>query len=224
MARRPSTCAGGARAEPDPPVAIYLVRHAEARVAEQSRFADEGLTPTGVQQARTLAKALREVNFSCCLSSPLRRALETAQLLLEGRDIPLRLDANLAEGWPGDLVGLSEVEAMARYPDDFRLGRTVIVRIAATGRTAPGGETRAAFLARAAAAAELVLAELERGDASVLVVAHGGLLNYLLQILLRMPVRDEVPFGFEHCGLARLLHYREKPGFGPFPMVRFGAP
>lgn len=189
-----------------------------------SRFADEGLTPTGAQQARTLAKALRTVDFTSCLSSPLRRALETAQLLLEGRDIPLRLDANLAEGWPGDLVGLSEAEAMGRYPDDFRLGRTVIARIAATGRTAPGGETREAFLARAAAAAELVQRELERGDSSVLVVAHGGLLNYLLQILLRMSVRDEVPFGFENCGLARLLYYREKPGFGPFPMVRFDAP
>ena len=58
----------------------------------------------------------------------------------------------------------------------------------------------------------------------MLVVAHGGLLNYLLQILLRMPIRDEVPFGFEHCGVVRLLHYREEPGFGPFPMVRFGAP
>jgi broad specificity phosphatase PhoE len=205
-------------------VEIYLVRHAEDRAAREGRFGDEGLTPAGKQQARALAEALRAVEFGACLSSPFKRALETAEILVEGREIPIRLDPDLAEGSPGDLAGLSVAEASRRYPEDFRVGRTVVARLAAAGRTAPGGETRAAFLNRAEAASRLVVQELERGNSSVLVVAHGGLLNYLLQILLRMPVRDEVPFGFENCGVLRILGYREPPGFGPFPMLRFGAP
>jgi hypothetical protein len=55
------------------------------------------------------------------------------------------------------------------------------------------------------------------------VISHGGLLNYLLQRLLTMPVRDEVPFGFDHCGGLRIRSYSEEPGFGPFPMLRFFA-
>ncbi len=203
---------------------VYLVRHAAQHVAGADRFRDSGLTPAGESQARSLAKALRAVDFGACLSSPMRRAVETAHLLVEGRGIPLRLDENLAEGHPGDLAGLSEAESRSRYPDDFRLGRTVVARVAAMGRTAPGGETREAFLERARAAARSVMAELERADSRLLVVAHGGLLNYLLQMLLRLPVRDEVPFGFHHCGVARLLYYHERPEFGPFPMLRFGPP
>ena len=113
---------------------VYLVRHAAQHVAEEDRFRDTGLTAAGEDQARSLAKLLREADFGVCLSSPMRRAVETARLLLEGREIPLRLDENLAEGHPGDLAGLSESEARSRYPDDFRLGRTVVARVAAMGR------------------------------------------------------------------------------------------
>ncbi len=220
--RHGPTGVGGARAIRDPAVEVYLVRHAAAHVADTDRWKDSGLTSAGVGQARALARALRALDFDACLSSPLRRAVETARLLLEGRDTPLRLDGDLAEGHPGDLVGLTEAEAVARYPDDFHLGLSVVARISAMGRTAPGGETRQDFLARARAAAETVLAKPEPGGSRMLVVAHGGLLNYLVQILLRVPLRDEVPFGFDHCGVARLLHYREGSGFGPFPMIRFG--
>ncbi len=61
--------------------------------------------------------------------------------------------------------------------------------IAASGRTAPGGETRDAFLARARRASERVARELH-ADTPLLLVSHGGLLNYLLQILLGVPLRD----------------------------------
>jgi broad specificity phosphatase PhoE len=134
----------------------------------------------------------------------------------------LRLEPLLAEGASGELDGLSYREGAERFPDDFRLGSTVIARVASTGRTAPGGESRDAFVGRAKAAARLLLNELKEGDPSLLVISHGGLLNYLLQVLMGVPVRDEVPFGFDHCGVVRLLHWQEGTGFGPFPMLRFG--
>ena len=98
-----------------------------------------------------------------------------------------------------------------------------MARLAASGRTAPGGEPRADFLARAARAADRVRLALASGG-GVIVVSHGGLLNYLLQLLLDMEPRETVPFGFDHCGAVRLLAYREAPAFGPFPMLRFGPP
>jgi hypothetical protein len=39
-----------------------------------------------------------------------------------------------------------------------------------------------------------------------------------------VPFRDEVPFGFDHAGVARLIPYAEKPGYEPFVMIRFGIP
>jgi broad specificity phosphatase PhoE len=140
---------------------------------------------------------------------------------LQGRDVPIYFRADFAEGSVGELAGLSFVKAKSRYPEDFRLGRSVVARLAGVGRTASGGESRAVFLERVERALDVVRGALdEKREGSVLVVSHGGLLNYLLQRLLSMPVRDEVPFGFDYCGGLRIHSYREDPGFGPFPMLR----
>ena len=202
-------------------MAVYLVRHAEDLASCERRLGDAGLSPRGRRQARTLAAKLAKIEFRACLVSPLRRAGETARLLLEGRGVPLEVDPNLAEGSLGELEGMDREEAQARYPADFRLGSGVVERIAASGRSAPGGETREGFLERARAASLRIERELAR-DGNLLVVSHGGLLNYLLQILLRMPLRDEVPFGFEHSGVVALAQWGGASGDVPRVSLRFG--
>ena len=184
-------------------MSVWLVRHAQDLGASEERFGDLGLSESGQRQARELGERLAKLPFRACLVSPLRRAGETTRLLLGGRDIPVEVDSDLAEGSLGALSGLTREEARLRHPADFRLGDGVIERIAASGHTAPGGETRDAFVGRARRASERVAREL-RAHGPLLLVSHGGLLNYLLQILLGVPLRDEVPFAFEHAGVAVL--------------------
>ena len=66
---------------------IYLVRHAEA-VPEDGAVRDDDrwLTPRGREAARGLARLLREqqVEPDAVLTSPLPRALQTAELLADG--------------------------------------------------------------------------------------------------------------------------------------------
>jgi broad specificity phosphatase PhoE len=99
----------------------------------------------------------------------------------------------------------------------------VVARLAAAGRTAPGGEEHEVFLARAADAARRLRSELAVAGDPLLVVSHGGLLNYALQYLMEVPVRDEVPFGFDYCGVVCVVSHREAPDYGPFPMLRFAS-
>ena len=66
-----------------------------------------------------------------------------------------------SERW-GALDGHERDEAPRKFPEYSRLGHGVLARLAATGPMAPGGETRAEFVAR--------------------VVSHGGLLQLLLPI------------------------------------------
>lgn len=205
-------------------MAVYLVRHAEDLGAAEARFGDFGLSARGRVQAERTAKALSELVFQGCLTSPLVRALETARCLIAGRDLSPVVVPDLAEGSLGRLEGLSHAQAEREFPEEFRMGRTVVARIAASGWTAPGGERREVFLDRVARACEHVAQGLAREDQNLLVVSHGGLLNYLLQRLLAVPIRDEVPFGFDHCGVLRVATYREAEGFGPFPMLRVAAP
>jgi probable phosphoglycerate mutase len=205
-------------------VDLYLLRHAEDRAAAEGRFGDEGLTRHGEAQARQVSSALASIPFTRAECSPLRRARETAELVLKGRSVALQIEQDLAEGSAGALLGIGVDEAGALYPQDFRVGRTVVARIRAAARTAPDGESRAAFLERARRVAAHWRRTLAKPGDPVLVVSHGGILNFALQDLLGLALRDEVPFGFDHGGLARLVSYTETPAFGPFVMVRFGIP
>jgi probable phosphoglycerate mutase len=179
------------------------------------------LSEGGRARARALAARLRELDFEVCLVSPLRRAQETARLLLEGRAIPMETHACLAEGAFGALEGLARGSELERHAEFYRLGRTLLARLAAAGSTAPGGETRAEFAARARLAQALVTVPLFDPSARALVVSHGGLLAYLIQLLMGHEPRDDATIGFEFCGVARVTAYREEPSFGPFPMLRF---
>lgn len=200
---------------------LLLVRHAAIDADAEPRRADPPLSELGRAQARALAAMLEGERFDACLASPLARAVETARLLVAGRGLEPELHPCLAEGAFGALDGLSRAEARRHHPEHFRLGETVLARLAATGETAPGGETRAAFLARARSACELVREPLFHPSARVLVVSHGGLLALLVTLLLGHEPRDGASIGFENCGVARVIAYREEPGFGPFAMLRF---
>jgi broad specificity phosphatase PhoE len=164
------------------------------------------------------------VPFSRAECSPLLRAHETAKHLLADRSVPLTVEEDLAEGAAGDLAGLAIEDARRRYPRDFSLGVSVIARLAASGRTAPGGEPRERFLERARRVSARWRRALEEPGDPLLVVSHGGLLNYALQDLFGVPSRDETVFGFVYCGVARLISLSEKPGFGPFASILFAPP
>lgn len=185
---------------------------------------DPALSEHGRAQARALGFRLHETSFDVCLVSPLLRAQETARLLVEGRAIPTETHDCLAEGAFGALEGLLRGTELERHPEFYGLGRTVLARLAAAGSTAPGGESRAEFLARAKAAQALVSRPLFHPNARALVVSHGGLLAYLIQLLLGQEPRDDATIGFEFCGVARVTAYREDPEFGPFAMLHFFPP
>jgi probable phosphoglycerate mutase len=202
-------------------VEIYLVRHGEVEVDAGYIRGDPPLSEGGLAQARALAGRLRALEFDVCLVSPLRRAQETARLLGEGRAIPTETHDCLAEGAFGALEGLARGAELERHPEYYRLGRTVLARLDAAGSTAPGGETRAQFLARAKVAQALVSVPLFEPSARALVVSHGGLLAYLVQLLMGHEPRNGAMVGFEFCGVARVTAYREEPSFGPFAMLRF---
>jgi broad specificity phosphatase PhoE len=202
-------------------VEIFLVRHGATTEFVSRRYGDNPLSDEGLAQADALADLLRETQFDLCLVSPLRRAQQTAERVTRGRGIPVETHACLAEGALGELDGLDHDEAARRFPAAFRLGRTLLARIQATGWTAPGGETRDAFIARARAAHSLVSGPLFHESRRALVVSHGGLLSILIQLLVGHEPRDGANIGLEFCGVVRFTAYHEPPDFGPFAMLRF---
>lgn len=72
---------------------LYLIRHAEAVSREDENYedADRPLTENGRGQARALAKALvaRGIQFDAVIASPLVRARQTAEEMLQNMHGPL---------------------------------------------------------------------------------------------------------------------------------------
>src|SRR3954447_26598355 len=136
---------------------VFLVRHGETEWSasgQHTSTTDIELTPEGERAARALGERLAGREFALVLSSPLRRARDTADLAgFSGR---YEVDEDLREFDYGDYEGLTTPEIREQRPgwDLWRDGN-------------PGGEVAAQVGARADRVIERALAALPEGDVAM---------------------------------------------------------
>jgi len=98
---------------------LYLVRHGQTEWSANGRHTsvtDLPLTERGEEQARTLIGHLDPADFELVLSSPRRRARDTAELAgFTGEHQPV-LDEDLVEWFYGDYEGLTSAEIAEDVP------------------------------------------------------------------------------------------------------------
>jgi alpha-ribazole phosphatase/probable phosphoglycerate mutase len=161
-----------------------LVRHGETEWSASGRYAgrsDVPLSERGREQARRLRARLAREPVAICYASDLRRAVETAELLLAGRpsDTEVVVCPELRELDFGAWEGRTYAE-IAREPDGGAVLRGEIA--------APGGETLAQLGGRVARFLERLTRQARAGGTgSVLVVTHGGPLRVLLCLAIGLP-------------------------------------
>lgn len=79
---------------------LYLIRHGETDWNKKRLIqgrANVSLNDFGRTLAKKTGVGLFSTEFSCCYTSPLQRARETADLILEGRKVPLIEEERLME-------------------------------------------------------------------------------------------------------------------------------
>ena len=163
---------------------LLLVRHGESEWNAVRRLqgqADIGLSAKGEAQARALAATVEQLAPDRVITSDLRRACRTAELL--GFPQATR-EPGLREVDVGDWTGLEIARIIADAPDAYRGWR-------AGTFAPPGGEIWADFAARTASATRAAIAEADR----LLVVCHGGVIRALLQTLIGLEPRRIIPVG-----------------------------
>jgi broad specificity phosphatase PhoE len=147
---------------------ILLARHGETDWNREGRFqghADPPLNRTGLDQAVELSVALMAAELAAIYSSPLRRALETAEVIAASRRLePVTVDG-LREVDVGSWSGLTRAEIEQRFPEQY-------LRWLDYGQGWEDGETYEEMGKRAVAAL-LELAAAHEGE-RVLAVTHGG--------------------------------------------------
>lgn len=148
---------------------IYLIRHGETALKAGGAYQgwiDEPLSEEGRKALTPLLNPFPDIPGGWVYVSPLRRARETASLVLPYcRQVVVE---DLKEMNFGDFEGrtpdeMKEDPAYRAWVDSGCLDRC------------PNGETKAEFAARTCAAFErLVNVALGRGDDALYIVAHGG--------------------------------------------------
>jgi probable phosphoglycerate mutase len=104
---------------------IILVRHGQTawNVESGERFrgrTDLPLDTTGLAQAHTLAERLANLPIAAVYSSPLKRAVETAQPTAQQLGLPVHLLPGIIDINYGDWQGLSHPEVAQVYPDLYQ--------------------------------------------------------------------------------------------------------
>jgi len=187
---------------------FILARHAQSTLNREERVngdptVDVELTAEGVEQARRLQLQVAQIPIDLCVHTRFGRTQQTAAIVLEGREVPLREEPLLDDVDVGDLEGRTYAEyrgfkqAHSRH-DPF-----------------PGGESLDQTAARYARAFATLA---ECGSEVVLVVCHEIPLRYALNVMadsdsLEAPIHNvpnAVPFLFETASIKRAAQAIER--------------
>ena len=98
---------------------LILARHGETAWNVEKTFrgrADVNLDGVGVKQAELLGKYLSDCEIEAIYSSPLRRALDTANVAARYQKVAVRITEGLTDFDYGEWQSLPEQEVKRRYP------------------------------------------------------------------------------------------------------------
>ena len=153
---------------------LYIIRHGETEWNHTLRLqgqTDIPLNENGRVLAQVTARALQQVPFDLCISSPLQRAKETALLVLGGREIPMMTDVRIQEIGFGTYEGRRVRDAKGEITDPkfFAFFRD-------PGNYIPpeGGERISDLVARTGAFLEELSARTEWYKKTILISTHGA--------------------------------------------------
>ena len=159
---------------------VYLVRHGTTEWNQGEIFrgrADCKLNDTGRAEARALAEHFQDFSIDSIFSSPLSRALETAEAVAGPRGLKVLTDTAFIDLDFGEWQGLPLKEVEKKYPEVFRLWRERPQEVAF-----PGGESLAQARARAWEGLALVIKE--NPGKTVLIVSHRVITKVLILAVL----------------------------------------
>ena len=181
---------------------VLFVRHGQSEdnvLGRLSGWSDSPLTDLGQKQAKRTAEWIAgRLRPNALYVSPLSRARQTAEPLVQRIGLEARSRHELRELFFGDLDGLTVAEIEARFPGVWPLASDesdIDYRF-------PNGEVRREFYARIRDAYDDIVRE-HRGE-SVVVVTHGGVISSLLAHLAAGDFRRWRDYSIHNCGIVEI--------------------
>ena len=181
-------------------VQVLLIRHALPLRTESGEGSDPELTETGWEQARRLPAALSRFPISRLVSSPQRRAVQTAEPVAAATGLSVHTDERLAEYDRGMSHYIPLEQVRAERPGDWeRMAR---------GQLPPGVDA-GQFRARVWAGLRDVVDATDHNQ-TVALFSHGGVINVVLHEVLG--TANPLSFPIDYASVT-LLRYSRKGSF-----------
>ena len=161
----------------------YLVRHGEIEANVKKIYAgwsEEGLTPKGIDQAKRAGEELSGVGVNAIYCSPLRRAVQTAEIIGEFLNKEPIVENSFKELKLGIWEGMSEEDVAIRFPEEWKIWNERPADL-----ILEDSETLKELLERVLGGIENIRAR-EKKDSCVLIVTHVAIIRVLLLYTKKM--------------------------------------
>lgn len=177
-------------------ITILLIRHGETAWNREEIFrgrADVALNETGLKQAQLLAEYLKDEKIAEIYSSPLKRALQTAEKIASYQNLEVNISNELNDFDFGLWQGLPLDQVKKEFPDIFDKWRNYphLVKI-------PGAENLEEVRRRALS---LVNKVINRNQGIIAMVSHRVINKVLICALLGLDNSHFWNISVETCGI-----------------------
>lgn len=204
------------RHAPGTSTSTVLLRHGQTAMSVEKRYSglsDVPLTETGLRQAAAAAKALAGAGISTIVSSPLRRAVQTAEEVAAVTGVGVITDEGFRETDFGAWEGLTFAEVRERWPAELTTW------LADPAVPPPGGESFAAVSERVTAALHRVLQDRVLQDRvlqdtepqTILIVSHVTPIKTLVASALLAPPPALFRMHLDLAALCEIDWYADGP-------------
>ena len=204
---------------------LLLIRHGENEYVKTGKMAGRlpgvHLNERGRKQAAELAEALKQIPLKAIYSSPLERAVETAEPIVEGRKLEIQLRPELMDNDIGAWQGRSLKQLS-------RTKKWKVVQQAPSRFTFPDGESFLETQARIASCLDEIAASHKPKDV-VAVVFHADPIKLAVAHYLGMPLDHFQRLGCDTASVtvlyvnetsAHLIKLNQRPPFEFLPKIK----
>ena len=188
------------------PTITVLLRHGQTPMSVQKRYvgrSDVPLTDLGVRQAVAAAKRLASAGLDVIVTSPLWRAVQTAEEVAAATGAPVVADEGFRETDFGAWEGQTFAEVRERWPAEMTAW------LADPAVAPPGGESFTEVSERVTAALHRVLAARDRQ--AVLIVSHVTPIKMLVAKALLAPPAALFRMHLDVAALSEIDWYADGP-------------
>ena len=176
---------------------IFLIRHGSTKLDIEQKMQgriDLSLSDQGIKEAHKLSKALENEKFVKIYSSPLKRCIETANILNNYHKKEIKIIPELIEHSKGDWDGMKKEEIKDQYSkiyESFLNGEDP---------RPPKGENFKDCKKRINPFIENLKKTFTENE-KILIISHGGINRVFLGIILNLPIKEQYKLKQDNCCL-----------------------